>query len=750
LERRDHRQILFGHSHSAPIFKIFMVLRTSKPFRLFILQLSISLVVAIIVLFFTKLDPIKILEENLITYRFRQKPVNTDIQKNNDVILVEIEESTFKSLPDDYPFPISYYSRLVRNLNRAGAKVVAIDILFSSRSRVDIQEENEFQNLIKQEGNVVLAGKVKSDFTQYTIRVAEPQYGNRFIGRLSNFGIVNVITDLEGTVREYFPGVYDENQGTSLPSFSMAVLNKYFQLPAMYVAPTSTGDGNIPAFKYLDKEIPKYKSSTFLINYYGRSGTFPRVPFEQVIDDKDFQTREEVEFPGLETNTFDEPDGYLTSSTFKDKIVIVGAGPSLAEEKDIFPTPFEKMSGAEIHANVIQSIIDNNFIIPQPLMITVPLVIGLSLFTFVFIAGLKTIKIKFSVLIDILGVALVLSLLYIIIAISTWLFIEKNYLVQMTSALSAVILSYIGSIVYYYVVERRQKVMIKGMFSQYVNPTVVDELIADPEKLRLGGERKELTIFFSDIENFTKMSEQMRPEDLVTVLNDYLSEMTKILLENNGTLDKYEGDAIVAFWGAPIPQSDHAYRACRTAVQMQRRLEELRLTWLREGKSDLRVRIGINTGEVVVGNMGGADRFDYTIIGDSVNLGARLEGANKQYKSNIMISENTYRYVKDKIIVRELDLLVVMGKSEPIRVYELIGLEEEALSKEKLQLVKLYTNALAHYRRREFDDAIIGFESVLQINTNDFPSQLYIERSYLYKKSPPPENWNGLFILQTK
>ena len=727
-----------------------MVLRTSKPFRLFILQLSISLVVAIIVLFFTKLDPIKILEENLITYRFRQKPVNTDIQKNNDVVLVEIEESTFKSLLDDYPFPISYYSRLVRNLNRAGAKVVAIDILFSSRSRVDIQEENEFQNVIKQEGNVVLAGKVKSDFTQYTIRVAEPQYGNRFIGRLSNFGIVNVITDLEGTVREYFPGVYDENQGTSLPSFSMAVLNKYFQLPAMYISPTSTGDGNIPAFKYLDKEIPKYKSSTFLINYYGRSGTFPRVPFEQVIDDKDFHTREEVEFPGLETNTFDEPDGYLTNGTFKDKIVIVGAGPSLAEEKDIFPTPFEKMSGAEIHANVIQSIIDNNFIIPQPLMITVPLVIGLSLFTFVFIAGLKTIKIKFSVLIDILGVALVLSLLYMIIAISAWLFVEKNYLVQMTSALSAVILSYIGSIVYYYVVERRQKVMIKGMFSQYVNPTVVDELIADPEKLRLGGERKELTIFFSDIENFTKMSEQMRPEDLVTVLNDYLSEMTKILLENNGTLDKYEGDAIVAFWGAPIPQSDHAYRACRTAVQMQRRLEELRLTWLREGKSDLRVRIGINTGEVVVGNMGGADRFDYTIIGDSVNLGARLEGANKQYKSNIMISENTYQYVKDKIIVRELDLLVVMGKSEPIRVYELIGLEEEALSEEKLQLVKLYTNALAHYRRREFDDAIKGFESVLQINTNDFPSQLYIERSYLYKKSPPPENWNGLFILHTK
>ncbi|MBI5475884.1 MAG: CHASE2 domain-containing protein [Ignavibacteriales bacterium] len=727
-----------------------MAQRTSKPIRIFLLQLGSSLVVAIMVLFITRLDPIQTLEENLITYRFKQKPIDTELKKRSNVVLVEINESTFETLPADYPFPVSYYARLVKNLNRAGAKVIAIDVLFSPKVHPDIVQENEFKEIVKQAGNVVLAGKIRTDTANYTIHVADPQYGNRFIEPLSSFGIVNVITDLEGTVREYLPGIYDQNQETILPSFSMATLNKYFQYPPMYIAPTSTSSGNIPAFVYYNKDIPKYRASTFLINYYGGSGAFPRVPFEQIIDDKDFKTQEELEFPGLEINTFDEPEGYLTNGTFTNKIVIVGAGPQLAEEKDIFPTPFEKISGAEIHANVIQSIIDNNFIIPQPFLLTIPIVIGLSLFTFVFIAGLKSIKIRYNLLIDLLGIALTLSLLYIIVTISIGLFIKENYLVQMTSALLAVFFSYVGSIIYYYVVERRQKVMIKGMFSQYVNPTVVDELIAHPEKLRLGGERKELTVFFSDIENFTKMSEQLRPEYLVTILNEYLSEMTKIILENNGTLDKYEGDAIVAFWGAPIPQSDHAFLACRAAVQMQRRLDELRNNWLKEGKPELKVRIGINTGEVVVGNMGGADRFDYTIIGDSVNLGARLESANKQYKTKVMISSSTYQYVSEKIISRELDLLVVMGKTEPIRVYELIGINGESLPAEKLMTVELYKKGLAHYRKKEWDEAVKEFEKVLKISPDDFPSQLYIERSYLYKKNPPPENWNGVFILQTK
>jgi adenylate cyclase len=313
-----------------------------------------------------------------------------------------------------------------------------------------------------------------------------------------------------------------------------------------------------------------------------------------------------------------------------------------------------------------------------------------------------------------------------------------------------VILSYVSSTVYSYVSERRQKILIKGMFSQYVNPTIVDELVAHPDRLRLGGEKKEVTVFFSDIENFTQISEKIQPENLVMILNDYLSEMTAIVIANNGTLDKYEGDAVVAFWGAPLPQDDHAVRACRAAVQMQRKLDEIRPQWEREGKPLLRIRIGMSTGEVVVGNMGGANRFDYTVIGDTVNLGSRLEGANKQYKTRIMISESTYKYAKDFIHSRELDLLVVAGKTEPIRVYEVVGLIDEKLSHNQEQFLRMYSKGLEHYRKREWQTAIGAFERALDLYPDDYPCQLYVERSDLYRSSPPPDDWNGVFILRTK
>jgi len=408
------------------------------------------------------------------------------------------------------------------------------------------------------------------------------------------------------------------------------------------------------------------------------------------------------------------------------------------------------MYGVEIHANVIQSIIDSNFIRRQPLALTFFTVFGICLFTYVLTAGLKTIRTKYSALIEVLGIALIISELIIIYWASLELFRTENYLTDMISPALAVILSYVSSTVYSYVAERRQKILIKGMFSQYVNPTIVEELVAHPDRLRLGGEKKEVTVFFSDIENFTQISEKIQPENLVTILNAYLSEMTAIVIANNGTLDKYEGDAIVAFWGAPLPQEDHAVRACRTAVQMQRRLEEIMPQWEREGKPLLRIRIGMSTGEVVVGNMGGANRFDYTVIGDTVNLGSRLEGANKQYKTRIMISESTYRYAKDFIHARELDLLVVAGKTEPIRVYEVIGLAKENLSHNQEQFLRMYTKGLTHYRQREWQTAIGAFERALDLFPDDYPCQLYVERSDLYRSSPPPADWNGVFILRTK
>jgi adenylate cyclase len=197
--------------------------------------------------------------------------------------------------------------------------------------------------------------------------------------------------------------------------------------------------------------------------------------------------------------------------------------------------------------------------------------------------------------------------------------------------------------------------MIKGMFSQYLNPTVVNELIAHPEKLRLGGEKKELTVFFSDIASFTNFSEKLDAVDLVGILNEYLSAMTDIILRNDGTLDKYVGDAVMAVWGAPMTLPNNALNACRAALQMQAKTAEIAARWEQEGKPKLIVRMGLNTDFMVVGNVGGASRFDYTVIGDAVNLGSRMEGANKTYGTNIMISERTRNLVKDEMICRELD-----------------------------------------------------------------------------------------------
>jgi adenylate cyclase len=293
--------------------------------------------------------------------------------------------------------------------------------------------------------------------------------------------------------------------------------------------------------------------------------------------------------------------------------------------------------------------------------------------------------------------------------------------------------------------------MIKGMFSQYVNPSVVDELLENPDKLRLGGERKELTVFFSDIEQFTTISEKLAPEELVSALNEYLTVMTALIFSNNGTLDKYQGDAIMAFWGAPLPEADHAFLACRTAVRMQESIDGLSSLWEAEGKPVLRTRIGINTAEAIVGNLGGVNRFDYTAVGDGVNFGSRLEGANKEYRTRIIIGANTYAKVAGRVIARELDLLVAAGKTEPIRIYELIGIAGESKEPPRLrEFLGFYEEGLKLYRDRKWDEAIERFRLALAAKPGDHPAAMYVARSQTFRASPPPPEWRGEFVMLRK
>jgi adenylate cyclase len=294
-----------------------------------------------------------------------------------------------------------------------------------------------------------------------------------------------------------------------------------------------------------------------------------------------------------------------------------------------------------------------------------------------------------------------------------------------------------------------QKALIRDAFGQYLSPKVVADLVKDPDKLALGGEEREMTAFFSDIAGFSSFSEKMTPTELVNALNDYLTVMCKIIVDYEGTVDKFEGDAIIAFWGAPSIQEDHALRACYASIDMQKAITDIDARFVAQGRPRIAVRMGLNTGLMVVGNMGSAQRMDYTIMGDSVNLASRLEGANKAYGSDIMISEMTYAKVRDDVDVRELDTLRVVGKNKPIKVFQL--LERKGAASELLaQLTVAFELALGHYKLRDYAQALAGFTQCVEMVPEDGPSKVYCKRCAAYLENPPADDWDGVFNLTEK
>ncbi len=298
--------------------------------------------------------------------------------------------------------------------------------------------------------------------------------------------------------------------------------------------------------------------------------------------------------------------------------------------------------------------------------------------------------------------------------------------------------------------EERQKRFIKSAFSLYLAPGVIEQIIENPDILALGGENREITIFFSDIASFSSISERLSPPDLVKLLNEYLSEMTDIILSYNGTIDKYIGDAIMAFYGAPVMLEDPALKACYAAIDMKKRLRELQEEWKNQGKSEvISARMGLNTGMAVVGNMGSRTRMDYTAMGDSVNLASRLEGANKYYGTNAMISESTYAFVKDNVEARKLDVIRVVGKKEPVGIYELLG-RKGNLPGRMYDMIELYNRGLDSFNQRDWKKAKSFFRNGLQSVDDDGPSLAYIERCNHFMQTPPPKNWDGVYTMKSK
>jgi adenylate cyclase len=351
---------------------------------------------------------------------------------------------------------------------------------------------------------------------------------------------------------------------------------------------------------------------------------------------------------------------------FKDKIVFIAAYNAAGIAMDVHKSPFGDTFGVEHHANALNTILNQDFIwrLSDNQNILILLAVALLL-------GLVLSK---ATIVKSIVFTVVFSLLYVIGAMVLFDIANVIYIFAVPMVQVGAIFSLITA--FRVLTEQKEKKYIRQTFSKFVSHTVVDELLAHPEKLKLGGDKKILTVLFSDIRGFTSISEVLTPEALVDHLNVYLQAMTDLVIKYNGTLDKYVGDEIMAFWGAPIPQDDHALLACKCALEMMEVLHKMNDKWRAEGKPPLDIGIGLNTGEMVVGNMGSASRMDYTLMGDQVNLGARIEGTNKVYGTNIIISEFNYEHVRDHVVVRELDLIRVKGKELPVKIFELIDVKQ--------------------------------------------------------------------------
>lgn len=469
------------------------------------------------------------------------------------------------------------------------------------------------------------------------------------------------------------------------------------------------------------------KTRAFNPNIEGEYKSFAEEVYKKYWDAPiEMKNRELINYVGpagsYKTYSFSD----VEKGDFKDKIVLIGAtAPNLHDEVHA-PGSARPMPGVEVHANIIQMMITKKFITKENNWWTVLRIILISI-----IIGLL-----FYYLPIWASILSTIGLMIINLLLTIWLF-GQGTIINIIYVPIVSVVSYTSTALYHYIHEKRHRKQIVGAFEKYVSKDVIKHIMEHPDRLKLGGEKREITVFFSDIRGFTSISEKLKPEELVHLLNEYLTEMTEIILKHNGVVDKYMGDAIMAFWGAPLEQPKHAERACQASLDMEKRLKELQNKWNKEGIPALEIGIGMNTGYAVVGNMGSENRFDYTAMGDTINLGSRLEGINKQYGTRIIISETTKKKLGKEFITRKLDAVKVKGKKEPVVIYELIGERKEGIEE--------YEKGLGLYFKQKWDEAVKEFKKC-----GDTASNMFIERCEYFKENPPGKKWDGAWVMKTK
>jgi len=676
------------------------------------------------------------------TWDWRVRALARPGPATDDIVLILLDQNSLdwaqKENGLSWPWPREIYGAIVDYCRRRGARALAVDVLYTEPSAYGVADDSSFAAAVEKFGKV--AGAVflgKKSGSQVTWPTATPESRLKLAGPDGSasalppaaftfsratfpipelvkssavLGNVQLKPDPDGVYRRVkLFGVFD---GKPVPALGLGAW-----LAAGNQAQIARGQGQSQHIG--DREIPVDSEENAILRYRGPSGTHRNFSAASVL-------QSEIRHRMGEAEVIREPD------VFKDKYVLFGfSAPGLL---DLRSAPVAGVySGVEIHATLLDNFLSGDFIRAVPDAFTVPFVL-----LYAVLLGWAASVLRSPLTItgnSVAGILLPAALGLAGYNAGYWLPIV---VLEVTAVLT------IGfALLVNYATEGRQKRFIKGAFRQYLSPAVIDQLISNPERLKLGGERKILSIFFSDLQGFTTISEGLEPEQLTALLNEYLTAMTDIVMEEGGTVDKYEGDAIIAFWNAPLDVREHERRTVRAALRCQAKLAEMRPAIKARIGKEMLMRIGINTGPAVVGNLGSQTRFDYTMLGDAVNLAARLEGANKQFGTFTMISEDTCRQMGPDIHVRELARLAVVGRSEPVTVYEPMPPEAYQAGR---ALYESFAQGLVLFYEGKFEAARNVFAP---IQAKDPAAAAYVIKCDELLASPP-EDWRGVWVATSK
>jgi adenylate cyclase len=640
-------------------------------------------------------------------------------RRAESTVIVGIDQPSYQALlPRHGPlsaWPRSLYARVIDDLSAAGARVIVFAVFFDAPK----PEDGELAAAMRHAGNVVVPVLAQGP-RAFDPRPGVAQEFETFIraapavrGGAVAEGVANITTGRDSVVRSL--PVLLHAAGETLPTLSLVTVARHARRPGVIDAPAT------PRTVFAaGRAIPLVEHDTMLINFLGPpSGPRRRGPFRI------------VSFVDVLERRFDP-------AAVRDRIVLIGPAIRGVDEHATPTTRDIRMWGVEILANAVDTILHQRFLVPVPKGLSVVTIAVLALMGTALAAAWRPL---------LAGLAM-LAVLGAYVTLAAVLF-DAGWLLDLVFPPAALLLAFAGALGYRVVFDEAEQRVLQDAMARYLSPAVSRWVLEDFDRLRLGGELREMTVLFSDLRRFTTLAHELPPEVVVSLLNLYRTEMTERVFAEDGVLSQYAGDAIEAFWNAPMDQPDHARRACATALAMTGALTRLQPEFARRGWRDLDMAVGINSGPMVVGNMGSRARLAYTAVGDAVNVAARLEGLSKEYGARLVVGEATYVAAGDAFEYRFLDVVAVVGRDTPLSVYELLG-PAGCLGPEAARRLARYHEGLALYRGRRWGEALACFDELAASMPGDGPVELYRRRSREMLEHPPPPDWDGVHVAQRK